>query len=439
MEWQRYVWDVSQEINPETGLRQYRTVVLVVPRQCGKSTGIDAQLVHGALRAPDTTSLYMAQSQEFAGRRLIDDVITKKLDRSGVFRGRYRPYRARGNQRINWRNGSITATGANNATAGHGLTLNGDAILDEAFAHTDFTSMNAVSPTMITCPDPQLWVASCVGDGTDQLVEHFQDIGSAAVLDPESTTAYFEWSAEDDAPHDDPATWRATIPALGHTITEDRVREELIRLGPADFGRSYLCRRPTAAFTSKIDPTIWARQARPMADAMPIAPLVLVADVAHDRSAASITVVASTGNPEHPTELVGIVDRRAGTSWLVPELRRLQRARRPAAIVGDRRSPLGSLFDRMEAALGPILEPDANEFARAGGLLLDELDDGAVVHIGQDELTAAAGQARHRPVNDLWCWDRRHSPVDLSPLTTLTLGVWAHRKLYPTPERGRIY
>ena len=435
MAWQQHAADVSQELDPATGLRWYRLVIAIVPRQCGKSSWMDAQLIHGALRRPSSTSLYMAQSQDYAGRRLIEELVERQLDHRPFFRNRYKPYRSNGKQRINWWNGSKTNTAANNSTAGHGLTIDADAIVDEAFAHRDLTSIQALSPTQVTCQEPQLWIVSTLGDGTDGLLQHFQDIAAAAIHDPESRTCVIDYGAADGLPVDDPATWRSAIPALGTSITETELRHQLLTMGEAEFDRAFLCRRRPETHESKIQPEVWHAQARSIDEAMPLAPLVLVADVEHDRSAAVINVTGLTA----AGELVTIIDRRPGTSWLLPELRRLQRERRPAAIVADRRAPVGSMVDRLEAELGPLLQPDSIEFSQAAGLFVDELVHGHVVHVGQPELDVAAAQARTRPLNDLWTWSRRDSPCGIAALCAATLGVWAHRKLYPNAHRGRIH
>ena len=54
------------------------------------------------------------------------------------------------------------------------------------------------------------------------------------------STAYFEWSALPGSDPAAPATWRACMPALGHTVTEARIAAEFERLELADFCRAYL-------------------------------------------------------------------------------------------------------------------------------------------------------------------------------------------------------
>ena len=430
MPWQRDTLSITQEFDPTTGLRHYRTVILVVPRQAGKTTALEAQLTWESQRVAGSTSVYMAQTQNYAGDRLLE-LHDKRLALSPLFRGRCRPIRSNGRQRIIWANTSLTATSANNDTAGHGLTVNGSAVVDEAFAHVDLTSVNALSPTMVTCPDPQLWIVSTLGDGTDGLLQHFQDVGSASLHDPDTDVCYLEYSAEPGAPTTDPATWWATHPALGHTISERTLRSELNRMGEAEFDRAYLCRRRPESIDAKISPEVWARQYRE--GVTPAGRYVLAVDVAHDRSSSTIAVVGDVAGRRG--ELVGIIDRQAGTSWIVPALRDLVRARRPAATVVDRRSPAGSLINRIEAAIGPVLEPDTVQFGMSAGVLYDELDAGTLWHAGQPDLDIAAAQARTRPLGDAWTWNRRESPCDIAPLCALTFATWGHRELFPARPR----
>jgi hypothetical protein len=435
LDWQRRAAAITQELDPATGRRWYRTVVVIVPRQQGKTTWVEAQLAHGALRRPDSTSLYMAQSQKYAGDRIIHELVAKRLDRSPVMRGRYRPVKSNGSQGIRWANGSYTATAANNDTAGHGLTIDADAVVDEAFAHVDLTSVQALSPTQVTCSEPQLWIVSTLGDGTDGLVQHFQDIGAAALNDPQSQVCYLEYSAPPGPAVDDLELWHQTMPALGVTCTVAELRNQLVTLGEPEFDRAFLCRRRPEAHASKIPAEVWAAQLRTVAGAAPVGPAVLAVDVAHDRSSSTIAAAAATATGE----LVVIVDTRPGTSWIVGALRDLQRARRPAAIVADRRAPVGSMVDRLTLELGALLEPSTLDFSQSAGLLLDELTEGTTVHVGQAQLDIAAAQARTRPLGDLWAWNRRESPCDISPLCAATLAVWGHRRTFPTSRRGVIY
>lgn len=432
---QRHVVDTALEVDEE-GRLVYGVVVLVMPRQNGKTTTVESLLTWGTHRRADSTSVYAAQTRLMARERLLDEYEFKRLQRSQATRGRYLCRRSNGSEGIYWRNASKIVVVANTDDAGHGLTTD-QAVVDEAFAHQDLTMVAALSPTMITRPDPQLWIISTPGDGTDGLLMHYQDVGLASLYDPDTNVAYFEWSREDSDAVDDPAVWHRVVPALGLTIDERRLRLELVSLGEPEFDRAYLCHRREETVEQKIPAAAWARQLRDRDDVKPERPFVLAFDVAHDRASASIAVAARTG---HGHELVVIVDRRPGTSWLVPELERLQQLHRPAGTWADRRAPAGSMIDRVAAKGVPVSEPDVVQFSQSTGVLYDALVDvGDIVHLGQPELDSAVAQAHTRPLGDSWAWNRRDSPVDISPLCAATLAAWAHRHQFPVATTGRIY
>ena len=75
-------------------------------------------------------------------------------------------------------------------------------MVDEAWAHEDAWLEQGLSPTMITRPQPQLWVVSTAGTHKSAYLRGKVERGRR---DPGSTVAYFEWSAPAGS---DPATRR---------------------------------------------------------------------------------------------------------------------------------------------------------------------------------------------------------------------------------------
>lgn len=71
---QRYIADVTHEIDPVTGLLYYELVVIVIPRQSGKTTLLEPTMIRRAQAGPDVDVVYTAQTRDMAKRRLIDDL-----------------------------------------------------------------------------------------------------------------------------------------------------------------------------------------------------------------------------------------------------------------------------------------------------------------------------------------------------------------------------
>src|SRR5688572_2955588 len=250
---QCHIADVAGELDPVTGLRHYDTVLVKMPRQTGKTNFLEAQMLAAARRRDRAGRMvrrvvvYTAQDRMHASVRIIKEFEQVKLQSNELLRGRYQVRKSNGSEWIEFPDTwSRIAVEASNATAAHGLTVD-DAVLDEAFAHRDLPLINAIQPTMITRADPQMWIVSTPGEGDDGLMLHYEELAAIAVHDPDSRLAVFDWSATEDDDREDPDVWRRVMPALGHTITEARVRSLLRTTPAAEFDRAYLARRPTAS------------------------------------------------------------------------------------------------------------------------------------------------------------------------------------------------
>lgn len=425
MDHQRLIADVANEIDPETGLLWYDTIVCVMPRQQGKTTLLEPTLVAAALRRPDVDVVYTAQDRQMSKRRLIDELADKRLARRPELAGQFKVRRSNGSESIRWANGSQITTVANTDQAGHGLTLD-LAVLDEAFSHDDLTVVTALEPTTVTRPDPQVWIVSTVGDGTDGLLQHFQEIGQTSLSDPTTRVAYFEWSATDTDDRDDPAVWARVMPALGTTIDPARIRSRRANLTPEVFDRSYLCRRPSFEDHAKLPAEAW-EECRSSSELSPGAPFIMSLAVSLDRGSVSVAVAGSARG-----RTAVVVDVLSGSSGVVAaEILELYYSLGVgAAVVADRRAGAGALIDSL-ALLGlPVEELGTAQIVTATGTFYDALIDRELWHDSQQRLDSAAAVAVTRPLGDSWAWDSRRSPGDISTLIAATNAVGAHRSRF---------
>jgi hypothetical protein len=417
MAWQRHLADVALEVGAD-GRPWYRTVVVVVPRQQGKSTGLNAVMVDRALERRDRNIAYTAQDRSQAAERVVEQLFDRQLAR-GPLRRFARVRRTNGSERVTFTNGSRVIVVAPTDQAGHGFTLHA-AVIDEAWAQTSMALPQAFGPAMITVADAQLWVVSTVGDGTDILLQHYQDLGRASLEDPTSRVAYLEWSAADDDDPADPATWARCMPALGVTITADAVAAELAA-DPVGFERAYLCRRPVHTEQTVIAAEVWAAAARP--DDQLADPVVLAVDVNVDRSAAAI-VACSRSATTPGAWVVDVVDTRPGVLWVTGRTLELIGRWHPRAVVVDSYGPAAGLLPELQRAGVPVQVTDTASMAAACAGFYDDVAAGHVHHLDQLELTAAVAGARRRPLGDRWVWARRAAVVDLAPLIAATLARW---------------
>ncbi|MEU0397954.1 terminase [Streptomyces sp. NPDC006208] len=442
MPWQKYVLDVALELDPDTGVFAHREVGLSVPRQQGKTQQILGLMVHRMAAWQRQNVVYAAQTRGMARQRWEDEFLVT-IEGSDLA-GRIRARKSNGNEAIIWgRTRSKLGITANTEKAGHGPALD-LGVIDEAFAHEDDRLEQAFSPAMLTRAMAQLWWASA--GGTEKsvwlnkkrtsgrwLIEEMWRSGTAP------SVAYFEWFAPDDMPRDDPATWRACLPALGYTVTEDVIRSELEKMAgdPSAFDRAYLNRTRKAAPPS--DPNVPKAQWPGLVDAKSkhtAGPgLAFAIDVSKDRSSSSIAMASTRSDGRVHLE---VVDRRPGTAWVVPAIVRLKRLWDPLVIaIPSSGAPAASLIDDVVAAgitaptdkerphRGHLVVMRTNDVVEACGQMADAMNQGTARHRDQAPLTAAVNGARTRRMGDAWQLDRTNSLADVSPFVAVTLARWA--------------
>jgi phage terminase large subunit-like protein len=418
MPWQSDSADGALEIDPATGLLVYRTVVVTVPRQSGKTKQELAVAVHRALGfGGDQKINYTAQTRLKAREKWEDDHL-KSLYRS-PFRSLFRVRKTLGMEAILWANGSQHGIESTTEKAGHGDTLD-LGFIDEAFAQKDARIEQAFKPAMMTRAQPQLWIVSTAGTETSVYLRGKVDRGRLRCeMGLPRGVYYVEYSAPDDADPGDPATWWACMPALGHTVTEEAVQADFDSMDLAEFRRAYLNQWPDAA------PPGWAVVAAedwlPLTDPASewVRPLALAAAFAGDKRAAAIGAVAPRADGLLHAE---VVDYRPGTSWCAPRLAELARKHEPCAVVVDAGSHEGSMIAELDEARVKVVSPAPREIAQAFGRFYELVTDSkGLRHRGQPELTSAVQFAVTRDIGDAGrTWGRKASSVDISPLVAVT-------------------
>jgi len=419
MPWQRLVADVAMEVDPRTGLLVYSEVDLTTPRQQGKTKLELAVLVHRARTWAGSRMLYSAQDRIHARAKWEDDHVAtlKRSPYSGEFGVRYQ----RGDEAIRWHNGSWHGITAPGEKAGHSDVLD-VAVIDEAWAF-EAGLEQGLSPTMVTRPQPQLWVVSTAGTYRSAYLRGKVERGRARVQRASHGVAYFEWSAVEGADPADPATWRSCMPALGRTITQAKIAAEFERLDLADFARAYCNWWPSSipADWLVIGEAAWRALADPQSEA--VDPVAFAADVTPERSHAAIAVAGLRADGLGHGE---VVDHRPGTGWVVPRLVELAGKWRPCAVVVDDTGPAGNLIAPLEAAGVEVTKPTGRGMAHAAGDLFDAVAEQTIRIVPRPALDAAVAGAAQRPLGDGWAWARKGLSTDICPLVALSLARWGY-------------
>ncbi len=441
MPWQRLVAEVAGELvrDEETGLLvpAYPEVVVTVPRQNGKTTlllvwELDRALLWEPFDGKPQSIAYTAQSGSDARKKFRKDQIPL-LKRSPFWPGVAKVRLAAEDTGLEFTNGATLSVWSNSREAGHGETVD-LGVMDEIFADEDDRREQALIPAMATRHDRQKLVTSTAGTERSLVLARKQANGRRAVEEGRRHgIAYFEWSAHPDADPEDPATWRACMPALGHTISERTVAAALEEMRKEDgdlseFRRAWLNIPQRSDGSSVIPLAVWRSVC---GDVVPSGRIVLAVDATPDQSAGSIVAADETGRAE-------LVDHRAGTGWLAQ--RAVEVARRwNAPVVVDERGPVSHLIGRLEDADVQVIRCDTKGYADACSGFVDDVVAGNVSVRSHRDFTVAVDGARKRSVGDRWVWARKGVDVDISPLVALTLALWHRDRIRPAAATSIVF
>lgn len=413
MPWQQLVVDVAgEQVQNEGGLwvPAFRSVVFTVPRQSGKTTVVLGQELDRAINW-DTPQhvVYTAQTGQDARSKLIKDQVPV-LKKSRLNVAIRKVLQGSAYTAVEFHNGSRIEALATAEDAAHGRTV-GLAVIDEAMSDYDDRREQGLLPAMLTVADAQLWVASTAGTDKSVYLKRKVDEGRDAVArNVTSGTAFFEWSAPDDADADDPDVWAACMPALGFTQTLDSVGHARQTMTDSEFRRAML-NQWTTSDERLIPLHIWEQVQD--ADAYAVNPVFAV-DVPLDRSSA--VIVASDGTN------VEIVDRRTGTGWAVDRLVELVGTHGGMVYV-DGSGPAASYVEQLTRLGVRCVALKLGELKVACSNFYDLVADNKLRVRPDSLLDDAVAGVVQRTVGDDWVWGRAKSEVDISPLFAATVAV----------------
>ncbi len=442
MPWQQYVIAVATEYDPATGRPYYRNVWITVPRQSGKSTLVLVLMVMRALLWTRQRISYTAQTAQDARKKLIEDW-KLELQKTAEFWGTpgagkptgdaliERLREQNGSEGITFVNGSLVNVVATGRSSGHGQTLH-FGVIDEAFHDRDLRREQAMVPAQNTIDDAQIVGLSTMGDADSVLLNARVKQGRAAVeTGLDRTIAYFEWSAEPGTAIDDEDAWLRCMPAVGHTISIDTVRDALELftsdpdLGPDEFKRAYL-NIPSSARRSVFAEELYGMVATD--DVAPAGRMTLALEATPERRSAAVAVADDDLQIE-------LIYHRDGTGWVVDRVAELA-LQLDAPVAIDKGGPAGSFIDPLKERKVAVIEVGTRELTHACGTFYDAMVDRQVRIRNHPAIAEAVEKARQRQVSDAWAWARKTGDHDATPLMAMSLAVWgtSHHPDTVTPE-----
>ena len=431
MPWQKLVARVASERHPENPKKfKYHTVILTVPRQSGKTTLMRTLLTQRALVNMNRQAFYTAQTGKDATARWKD--LIKQIE-SSIFEEYVQTRLSNGAQQIQFPNGSFIAPFAPTPKSLHGYTPH-DVMLDEIFewdTEQGESLMGAVKPAQQTLIDRQLWLVSTMGTKDSDFLNGWIEKGRAAVNDPESGIAYFEWSLAPGLDAYDPANW-GFHPALGHTIDIDALKEasDPAMHSVGEWNRAYMNRQTETMDEWKTDDVLDVVM-KPITEA-PQGDVHYAFDIDPKPGGGAAIVAAWLNDDDRPQVKIYRMDK--GRAWMLEPLMGITAADKVRFDSNGNNKTISDMLIRQmgESAVEPI---GTQEFITAGVNLSDLIDTGAIDIDDDPVMRRAIQSVVTRSLGESWAFSRKNSNGDISAVVAMAVAVKAamHERTMPAP------
>lgn len=422
--------DLAGELLP-SGRYAHPTMVVLLPRQSGKTTTVKDLLLGRGLRYRNYRCAYTAQTGHLVTERFTEWI--EELEDVPLLDARLRMRRSQGTERITARKNRSHLRAFPPKDGALRSSANDAVVFDEDQEHDEKLGLaldRTAIPTFATRPRRQLWIVGTAGTAASAHLLRYLTAARAG------TPGYglVEFGAREGEDTDDEAIWWLRHPGLVYGLTDvDAMRQARMTLGYAGFAREYFNVWFLAA-ERLIDPKALSDAFTD--DPMPAGRVALAVDVAADRTHACIG--AAQPGQKRFLELIG---DRHDVDAAAAEVIRVSDRQDRAPIVCDKYGPTGTVHDELTRLLGKsaeqrLLTPTAQDIANAYGDFIDDLDARALRIKAHPLITAAAEVAGRRRVGDEgWTWSRRGSAGSIAPLVALTNAGWGAQRLPAPPLR----
>ena len=444
--WQKWLLIHMLELLPDGNLR-FRTVVVLVARQNGKSTlSIVLSLFFMYVLA---RNLVMGTAQDLdVAEEIWQGAVDIVEETPELLEQWQRTVKVNGKKSLELKTGQRYKVKAANRRAGRGLS--GDLILlDELREHQSWNAWGAITKTTIARAFALIVALSNAGDATSVVLRHLRKMAHLVLGDPDGINAaedpeaalddappeeisededddslgIFEWSAPAKCDIWDRDGWAMANPSLGHSITE-RTLASAAKTDPEwVFRTECLCQWSDGSLEGPFPPGSWDDCLDGESSIAEGSQIVAWVDVDWARTKTSIGFAGwrADGLPH-----VEIVASRAGTDWAVEWLEtRVEKHNIVGVGLQAKGAPVSSLLEDFQATDLPLIEATGSDMAAASGVFYDTVRDIKLRHLPQPLLDLAASTAVMRRLSDgAWVWDRKNSMTDIAPLVCATSALY---------------
>lgn len=448
--WQKWFLLHSLELEPgyETGdplpMLRYKTVVLLVSRQNGKSFVLSARLLwrmfmwNKGVKPP----LILSTAHKLSLAEEILDDAHRTVSLSEMHDRIAQRSNTNGNKFFRLDNGARWKCEAASDDGGRGLSVT-DLAFDELRQQKEWSAWAAMTNTINAVQSSQTIAVSNAGEAKSEVLRSLRakaleemDARAAAEKRGEdyapvdSSLGLFEWSAPDDCDIWDTGGWCQANPSLGHpnSITGDMLASKAALVGEPGAGlpehkfrTENLCQWVNVTADSLFSSEELEACLDPESMIAPDSPIYLSVDVSRDRKMTSLSIAGfrDDGKPH-----VEFVTQRAFTEW-VPDFLANGLAFKPAAVIMQGRGcAASSLIPFIEQAGTPVVRCEGGDLPNSYGLFYDRVMEKNISWIEQETLIGALSEIRTKSTGDAFLFNREKSPVDIAPACAAAFALW---------------
>lgn len=396
--WQEVFWNRALELKPDGSFR-FRTVLLLIARQNGKTTAVRVMILwllfteRISLAVSTAQNLGIAQRSWEEGCSMAEgsDLLIPLIDKVR---------RANGTQALMTKAGGEWTIKATTMDAARGVAGVDFLALDELRTHKDSGAWGALTKT--TMARPNAIILAMTNAGSDESVV-LNSLREAALAGGSESLGIFEWSAPDGCALDDADAIAAANPSLGYgRLTMAAINDARAVDPPAVYRTEVLCQR-VSSLDSAVDLAAWQTGLDPGDLSEWRGKIAACVDVSLDGSHVSLYGAANVGEGRVRVEPIA--------AW-----RTTDQARDELDVILDKLEPYALAWypGGPASALAPILNSRKNvhelsgrDVAAACMGFADLAKSGRVLHSADVLLDIQLGRATRLHSGDGWRFGRR--------------------------------
>lgn len=411
LDWQKWVLDDMMKIS-ENGKFIRTTAGLLIARQNGKTHLARMRILWGLINGERILAMSSNRAMALDTFRQVVDVI---LDHDWLVEMlKEKPRFANGQERIVFKNGGRYELTADNRSGSRGKTV--DFLYIDELREISVEGWKAARPTT-RATGGVTFTTSNAGDAFSEVLNELRE---NALSYPTQSFAWYEYSAPQHCKITDRKAWAMANPSLGHLITEETLEESVATNSVESTRTELLCQwvsslespwsygsiEATSVSDLKLAPlsgtTVMAFDVSPSKRSA-----ALVAGILQEDGKIGIGIMETWSSEVAIDELKIAADIHA---WVLKYM--------PRAVLFDKYAT-ASIADRLAMSGVAMLEISGQKFYQACSDLKDALDNGRIVHAGQEEWVNQMNNCAMKTNDAGWRIIRRKSAGDVqAPIAT---------------------